>query len=123
MPRGRGRAQGMGQWVQTLGEQIGAQLGQIIAESVQRTLEGAINVRDIARRLGADALSSRRGRKAGGAKSTCKEPGCGNPVLAKGLCRSHYYRARYRAQKAGTLVPRSRGRRRRAGQSAGAAST
>ena len=113
----------MGQWVQTLGEQIGAQLGQIIAESVQRTLEGAINVRDIARRLGADALGGRRGRKAGGEKSTCKEPGCGNPVLAKGLCRSHYYRARYRAQKAGTLVPRGRGRRRRAGQSASAAST
>ena len=34
--------------------------------------------------------------------------GCGNPVLAKGLCRSHYYRARYRAQKAGTLRVRGR---------------
>jgi hypothetical protein len=32
-------------------------------------------------------------------------------VLAKGLCRSHYYRARYKAQKAGTLQPRKRGRR------------
>jgi hypothetical protein len=104
----------MGQWVQSLGEQIGAHLGQIIAESMHRTLEGAINVRDLARRLGAESLDGRRGRKAlPGAKSTCKEPGCGNPVLAKGLCRSHYYRARYRAQKAGTLVPRGRGRRRR----------
>jgi hypothetical protein len=109
----------MGHWVQSLGEQIGAQLGQIIAESVQHTLAGAIDVRDIARKLGAE--NGRRGRMAsGGAKSVCKEPGCGDPVLAKALCRSHYYRARYRAQKAGTLVPRGRGRRRRSGQSASA---
>ncbi len=111
----------MGHWVQSLGEQIGTQLGQIIAESVHHTLAGAIDVRDIARRLGAEALDGRRGRKAsGGARSVCKEPGCGNPVLAKGLCRSHYYRARYRAQKAGSLVPRGRGRRRRSGQTASA---
>jgi len=46
-------------------------------------------------------------------------------VLAKGLCRSHYYRARYRAQKAGTLVPRGRKRRggRRAAESSGAEAT
>jgi hypothetical protein len=41
--------------------------------------------------------------------------GCGRPVLAKGLCRSHYYRARYRAQKAGTLQPKRRGRKRGGG--------
>jgi hypothetical protein len=111
----------MGHWVQSLGEQIGTQLGQIIAESVHHTLAGAIDVRDIARRLGAETLNGRRGRKAsGGARSVCKEPDCDNPVLAKGLCRSHYYRARYRAQKA-SLVPRGRGRRRRSGQTAAAA--
>jgi hypothetical protein len=97
----------MGTWVQTLGEQIGTQLGQIIAESVQRSLEGAISVDDIARRLGAGR--GRRGRR--GEKAPCTVPGCGRPVLAKGLCRSHYYRARYKAQKAGTLQPRRRGRK------------
>ena len=116
MPRGRGRASdsGMGQWVESLGEQIGAQLGHIIAESVQRTLEGAIDVRALARKLGAGA-TGRRGRRAlSGERAICREPGCGNAVLAKGLCRSHYYRARYRAQKAG-----SRGRKgRRAAQPA-----
>ena len=52
MARGR-RNQGMGAWVSSLGEQIGTQLGQIIAESVQRSLESTINVNDIARQLGA----------------------------------------------------------------------
>ncbi len=95
MPRGR-RSSGMGEWVQGLGEQIGAELGRAIAESVQRALSSSIDVKDLARQLG----SGRRGRRAGGAKGACTEPGCPNPVLAKGLCRSHYYRARYRAQKA-----------------------
>jgi hypothetical protein len=100
----------MGPWVQNLGEQIGNQLGQIIAESVQRSLQSTINVDDIARRLGAGG--GRRGRRARtGERAICSEPGCGRPVLAKGLCRSHYYRARYRAQKAGTLQPRRRGRK------------
>ena len=98
MARGRGRLSGVSEWVQSLGEQIGAELGQIIAETVRRTLESSIDVRDIARRLGAGG--PRRGGRAGD-KAACKEPGCGRPVLAKGLCRSHYYRARYRAQKAG----------------------
>jgi hypothetical protein len=112
MARGRGqRNQGMGPWVQNLGEQIGMQLGQIIAESVQRSLQSTISVDDIARRLGAGG-GGRRGRRArAGEKAICSEPGCGRPVLAKGLCRSHYYRARYRAQKAGTLQPKRRGRR------------
>lgn len=110
MARGRGRP-GMGDWVQSLGEQIGTQLGQIIARSVQRTLEASIDAREMARRLG-NGLGG-RGRKPLGMRAICNEPGCGKPVLAKGLCRSHYYRARYRAQKAGTLVPRGRKRRAR----------
>ena len=109
----------MGDWVQSLGEQIGTQLGQIIAQSVQRTLEASIDVRDLARRLGAGIAG--RGRKPLGARAVCSEPGCGKPVLAKGLCRSHYYRARYRAQKAGTLVPRGRKRRQRRGSESSAA--
>ena len=107
MARGR-RSQGMGAWVTSLGQQIGTQLGQIIAESVQRSLESTINVNDIARQLGAGGRG--RGRR-GGQRALCSVAGCGRPVLAKGLCRSHYYRARYRAQKAGTLQPRRRGRR------------
>jgi hypothetical protein len=99
----------MGEWVQSLGEQIGSELGQVIAQSVQRTLESSIDVSELARRLGAGI--GRRGRKPGSARAICGEAGCGKPVLAKGLCRSHYYRARYRAQKAGTLVPRGRKRR------------
>src|SRR5712671_2400251 len=109
MARGRGRRnQGMGAWVQNLGEQIGSQLGQIIAESVQRSLQSTIDVGDIARQLGVGGRG--RGRRAG-QRAVCGVAGCGRPVLAKGLCRSHYYRARYKAQKAGTLQPKRRGRR------------
>src|SRR3989440_8236937 len=102
---------GMGAWVQGVGEQLGVQLGQIIAESLQRSLESSINVADIARRLGASSGGGRGRRARGGDRAICSEPGCGRPVLAKGLCRSHYYRARYRAQKAGTLQPRRRGQK------------
>ena|SRR5438270_8669718 len=103
---------GMGAWVQGVGEQLGVQLSQIIAESLQRSLESSINVADIARRLGASATGGGRGRRGRtGDRAVCSEPGCGRPVLAKGLCRSHYYRARYRAQKAGTLQPRRRGQK------------
>ena len=101
MPRGRERSRGMGEWAQRLGEEIGAELGQMIAQSVQRTLESSIDAREIARRLGKGLPGARRGKGAGGDKGVCSEPGCTNPVLAKRLCRSHYYRARYRAQKAG----------------------
>src|SRR5439155_981980 len=52
MARGRGRP-GMGEWVQSLGEQIGTQLGQIIARSVQRTLASPIDAGDLARGRGA----------------------------------------------------------------------
>ncbi len=91
MARGRGRRnQGMGAWVQNLGEQIGSQLGQIIAESVQRSLQSTIDVGDIARQLGVGGRG--RGRR-GGARAVCS------------------VRARYRAQKAGTLQPKRRGRR------------
>ena len=114
MARGRGRRdQRMGAWVQNLGEQIGGQLGQIIAETVQRSLQSSIDVQDITRRLGAGAGRGRRGRMR--EKSICSEPGCGRPVLAKGLCRSHYYRARYRAQKTSTLQRKQRSSRSRAG--------
>src|SRR5437868_11886361 len=119
MARGRGRPPAAGQWVRSLGEEIGAQLGEIIAESVQRTLKDRIDVGEIARSLGA-RVSGRRGRKpATGARAVCSEPGCGNPVLATGLCRSHYYRARYRAQKAGALPTARRGRRGRRASQAG----
>src|SRR5438309_1314330 len=119
---------GMGAWVQGVGEQLGVQLGQIIAESLQRSLESSINVADIARRLGASATGGGRGRRGRtGDRAVCSEAGCGRPVLAKGLCRSHYYRARYRAQKAGTLQPRRRGRRgsrkKASGESGGDASS
>jgi len=91
MARGRGRSSsGIDQWVRNLGEQIGQQLGQVIAQSVRRTLARSIDAKDLARQLGK-----------GGAKGACTEPGCNNAVLAKGLCRSHYYRARYRSQKGG----------------------
>jgi hypothetical protein len=93
MPRGRGRSSGMGELVHDLGEQIGAELGRVIAQAVQRTLQGEIDVKNLAQKLGSGRRTPARG--------ACSEPGCGNPVLAKGLCRSHYYRARYRAQKAG----------------------
>jgi hypothetical protein len=115
----------MGEWVKNLGEQIGSQLGEVIAQSVQRTLETSIDVSDLARRLGAGLGGGRRGRRPSAARAGCHEAGGGEPVLAKGLCRSHYYRARYRAQKAGTLVPRGRKRRggRRAAESSGAEAT
>jgi hypothetical protein len=118
MARVRGRP-GMGEWVQSLGEQIGSQLGAVIAQSVQRALETSIDASDLARRLGA-GVTGRRGRGVSGARAICSEAGCGKPVLAKGLCRSHYYRARYKAQKAGTLVPRGRKKRGRRGESSSA---
>ena len=107
MPRGRERSRGLGEWAQRLGEEIGAELGRMIAQSMQRTLESAIDVKEIAGRMGKGLPGARRGKSAAGGKGGCTEAGCDNPVLAKGLCRSHYYRARYRAQKAGA-VPRAR---------------
>ena len=48
----------MGAWVQGVGEQLGVQLGQIIAESLQRSLESSINVADIALTVGILTLAS-----------------------------------------------------------------
>src|SRR3954464_7164887 len=93
MPRGRGRSR-LGEWAQRLGEQIGAELGAVIAESVERTLERSIDPRRIARRLG------RGVGRVPASRGACSEAGCEKPVLAKGLCRSHYYKARYQALKA-----------------------
>ncbi len=109
---------GMGDWVRHLGEQIGNELGRVIAENVQRHLDSAIDVGAMAKRL--TGGGGKRGRRSsgGGDKSSCGEPGCNNPVLAKGLCRSHYYRARYQTQKGGA----SRGKRAAKGD-AGASST
>ena len=116
MARAHSKASGMGEWVQALGEQLGVELGHIIAENVQRTLEDSIDVNEIARRLGAGVTAAagkgRRVRRGDADKSVCSEPGCSKPVLAKGLCRSHYYRARYRAQKVGAVRGRRPGARR-----------
>ena|SRR5437660_1159053 len=112
---------GVSEWVRSFGEQLGTELGRVIAGSLQRTLASHVNLGDIAKRLGGGG--GRRGRRAAGEKSTCSEPGCNNPVLAKGLCRSHYYRARYRSQKGGGKrgAKRGGGRRGRKGSSAPAA--
>ena len=102
---------GMGEWVKTFGEQLGVELGRVIADSLQRTLLASIDIPDIARRLGGGASAGKRGRRASaGQRSACAEAGCPNPVLAKGLCRSHYYRQRYRSQKGGAPAA-ARGKR------------
>src|SRR5207302_10693069 len=106
---------GVSEWVRSFGEQLGTELGRVIAGSLQRTLASHVNLGDIAKRLGGGG--GRRGRRAAGEKSTCSEPGCNNPVLAKGLCRSHYYRARYRSQQAATPKPNRRKKARRKGRS------
>src|SRR5438874_2741107 len=104
---------GLGAWIQSMGEQIGGQLGQIISEAVQRTVQSSVNVAELTRRSVGTVKNGRRSRRGG--QSSCSEPGCGNPVLAKGLCRSHYYRARYGAQKAGTPKPNRRKKAQRKG--------
>jgi hypothetical protein len=91
----RARPSELRQWMQGLGDEIGAQLGHIIAESLRRTLESEVVLQALFSRL----QGARRGRTRGQA-AACSETACGKPVLAKGLCRSHYYRARYRSQKA-----------------------
>jgi hypothetical protein len=84
----------MDRWVRELGERIGRELGQVIAEGMRRTLARSVDTKGL-------VSNGKRGRgRASAAKSTCIASGCSNPVLAKGLCRSHYYRERYQAQKA-----------------------
>ncbi|MBS2023829.1 MAG: hypothetical protein JST92_15605 [Deltaproteobacteria bacterium] len=97
-------------WILSLGESIGQQLGHAIAESMQRTLAQSIDVGAIAARIGAGAGKVRGpGRPpATGSRAVCSMAGCGKPVLAKGLCRSHYYKTRYKLQKEGKLVPKGK---------------
>ena len=102
MPSGRGRSSGLEPWAQELSRRISRELSLVIAQSVQRIVEKSIDKGELARRLGHAA-----GRRAAG-KADCSEPGCGNPVLARRLCRSHYYKERYQSLKAGTLTPRRR---------------
>jgi len=98
----RGRTSGLGPWAQELSRQISRELSLVIAQSVQRIVEKALDKGELARRLGQAV-----GRRAAG-KGNCSEPGCGGPVLARRLCRSHYYKERYQALKAGTLALRRR---------------
>jgi hypothetical protein len=98
----RGAGQKGAAWLSELAaqlEQLGAQLGHILAQEVRRHLESSIDVGAISQRLAGDGARNRRRGKRGD-RSICKVATCGRPVLAKGLCRSHYYRERYRAQKA-----------------------
>ena len=76
---------------------------------MQRIVEKSIDEGDLA-----DELGGGNGRRAA-SKGACSGPGCGSPVLARGLCRSHDYKERYQSLKAGTLAPRrQKGRARRA---------
>ena len=109
MPRRRGRSSGLDQWARDLGRQIGRELSLVIAQNVQRLLQKSIDRGDLLRRLSG-------GAPRGPGKGACSETGCGNPVLARSLCRSHYYKERYRALKAGTLAPRRRKGRARLGE-------
>ena len=86
--RGGGDAEA---WVKAYGEKLGTQLGLEIAASLKRTLEAKLDLTAL--------IKHASSRKAGG--RGCSEAGCPNLVLAKGLCRSHYYKARYKAQKGG----------------------
>lgn len=116
MARGRGDTS-IDRWVETLGQQIGVQLGRVIAEHLQRTLESEVDLGAVARRMADGA--GRRGRRPSADPTSCSEPGCGGLVLAKGLCRSHYYRARYQSRKAPVRAAR-RVRRRGKNGAAGA---
>jgi hypothetical protein len=90
----RGRNEGLKQWMQSLGDEIGTQLGHIIADSLRRTLENEVDLQELLSRL----QTARRSGRSRNQTAACSEAECGKPVLAKGLCRSHYYRARYRQQ-------------------------
>jgi hypothetical protein len=84
-------------WIEALGHSIGVQLGKAIAKHLQTTLAESVDLSFLAKRLEGGAVG-RRGRPRG-EDAGCTSPGCLNPVLAKDLCRSHYYKARYRSQK------------------------
>ncbi len=97
-------------------EQLGARLGEIISEQVRRHVERSIDVGALSQQLLAGAAGKRARRGAAG-RAQCKVVGCGSPVLAKGLCRSHYYRERYRLQKVEAAA--ARGKRKGRGSSRG----
>jgi hypothetical protein len=97
-------------------EQLGARLGEIISEQVRRHVERSIDVGALSQQLLAGAAGKRARRGAAG-RAQCKVVGCGSPVLAKGLCRSHYYRERYRLQKVEAAA--ARGKRKGRGGSRG----
>jgi hypothetical protein len=80
-------------WVKAYGEKLGERLGRELVRTIERTLEERLDLGALLKRL-AGGRPGRKVRPAG-----CSEPGCQNPVLARGLCRSHYYKARYKAQK------------------------
>jgi hypothetical protein len=110
MGRRRAKSSGSESWLPTLAaqlEQLSAQLGEIISEQVRRHVERAIDVGALSQQLLASA-AGRRGRRGAAERALCKVVGCGSPVLAKGLCRSHYYRERYRLQKAEASAARGK---------------
>ena len=101
-------------WIESLGHSIGVQLGRAIAKHLQATLADSIDLSAVAKQFAA-ASGGRRGQKLEALATDCSSPGCANPVLARSLCRSHYYKARYRSKK-------SDGAKKRAPQALSAAS-
>jgi len=85
-------------WIESLGHSIGQQLGKAIAKHLQVALAESVDLSFVARRL-EGAAAGRRGQKLRAESADCSSPGCTNAVLARSLCRSHYYKARYRSQK------------------------
>jgi hypothetical protein len=119
MARRSAKSGGNEAWLPALAaqlEQLGAQLGEIISEQVRRHVERSLDIGALSQQLLAGAAGKRARRDAAG-RALCKVVGCGSPVLAKGLCRSHYYRERYRLQKA--EGPAARGKRKGRGGSRG----
>ena len=92
-------------WIESLGHSIGVQLGRAIAKHLQATLADSIDLGVVAKQL-AGASGGRRGQKFDAETTDCSSPGCANPVLARSLCRSHYYKARYRSKK--SVGPKNR---------------
>ncbi len=85
-------------WIESLGHSIGVQLGRAIAKHLQATLADSVDLGAVAKQF-AGASGGRRGQKLDAEATDCSSPGCANPVLARSLCRSHYYKARYRSKK------------------------
>jgi hypothetical protein len=110
MGRRSAKSGGSESWLPALAaqvEQLGARLGEIISEQVRRHVERSIDVGALSQQLLASA-AGKRGRRGAAERALCKVVGCGSPVLAKGFCRSHYYRERYRLQKAEASAARGK---------------